>query len=81
MTSDAGGTIAAILMLTAAAIFIFESVKADMRKDRSKCICDHEFRQHVKRMDADSEWYYPGNTLKVGQCRNCRCRSFIRRNP
>jgi hypothetical protein len=79
VTDDPHGTIAAAIMLAIAAAFIFESVKADRRKERSKCGCNHEFRRHVRKMDVDSEWYYPGNTLKVGQCRDCRCRSFIQR--
>lgn len=80
--SDAQALMMSALLLTAAAVFVFEFAKRDMRANRRKCMCGHPFRAagdagHCQRGDADSTWYHPGGKYKPGECRACKCRGFV----
>ena len=71
----------AALMFAAVAVFVFEFAKRDRAANRRKCLCGHKKAGppggHVQFRDWDSNAWIAGAEYNPGQCRECRCKTFV----
>jgi len=77
-----GGSLFSVVAIGLVAVFVFESVKAESKRNRQLCICGHRYYGpkhlgHVRPMDYDCDSYIAGAEFKAYKCRQCTCRRFI----
>lgn len=69
-----------VALIGIAAVWIFESVRADQARQGRRCACSHRLKEHVSAWDWDSDFGDPEHAspdyMTPGRCRRCVCRSY-----